>query len=141
PIGNAALPFQSQVLFHMSAYHEDARIISLLPRLNEDYPEYRAFLYLKLSRFAAKTHHLYWSAVFLGWGLHYLQDMTQPYHTSIAYGLDPNVVLSALAEMAKNNYVPYIELGTIQTNRHVLLENLTKTIVTSSVDNGLDRKI
>jgi hypothetical protein len=141
PMGNPAFPFQSQVLFHMSAYHEDARIVALIPRLKENYPEYRSFLYLKLSRFAAETNHPYWSAVFLGWGLHYLQDMTQPYHTSIAYGLDPNVILNALAEMAKNNYVPYSELGTIQANRHVVLENLTKTIVISSADNGLDKRI
>lgn len=141
PMGNPALPFQSQVLFHMSAYHEDVRIASLIPRLKENYPEYRAFLYLNLSRFAAETNHLYWSAVFLGWGLHYLQDMTQPYHTSIAYGLDTDVVLNALFEMANNNYVPYTNLGIIQTNRHVILENLTKTIVTSAADNGLYKNI
>jgi len=137
PIGNPALPFNSQMLFHMSAYHEDPVILTLIPRLQENYPEYRAYLYLNLSRFAAETNHPYWAAVFLGWGLHYIQDMTQPYHGKIAYGLDTNAVLYALSQMAAGNYISFIELQTLQTNRHIIIENLVRTIAGSSVDAGL----
>lgn len=141
PIGNPGLPFQSQMLFHMSTYDEDAQILALVPRLQENYPEYRAFLYLNLSRFATETHHPYWAAVFLGWGLHYLQDMTQPYHSSLDYGLDVGTVVQALIEAGKNNYAPFLRLETMQTNRHVMLENLTRVVIASHVDNDKDEKI
>jgi hypothetical protein len=141
PLGDAAHPFHSQMLFHMSAYHEDPRILAVVPRLNENYPEYRAFLYLNLSRFAAENNHPYWAAVFLGWGLHYIQDLTQPYHTRLSYGLDTNSVLLAFAEMANNNLLPMMELQTIQVNRHMVLENLAEVVATSSGENGYYRKI
>lgn len=140
PMGDPALPFHSQMLFHMSAMQEDPRILVAAPRLNENYPEYRAFLYLNLSRFAADTQHPYWAAVFLGWGLHYIQDLTQPYHTCLSYGLNPESVLQAFAEMRNNNMLPFFELQTIQENRHIILENLVEVIVTSA-DDGSYRKL
>jgi len=140
PLGNPALAFNSQMLFHMSAYHEDPKILALIPRLNENYPEYRAFLYLNLSQFAAENNHPYWAALFLGWGLHYVQDLTQPYHSKIAYGLDTNVVLSAIMETGKKNFAPFSQLETLQINRHVILENLTNTMLTSA-DGDLYKKI
>jgi hypothetical protein len=141
PMGDPSLPLHSQMLFHMSAMYEDPRILSIAERLNENYPEYRAFLYLSLSRFAAETQHPYWSAVFLGWGLHYIQDLTQPYHTRLSYGLNPDRVLQAFAEMANHNQLPFLELQTIQENRHIILENLAEVIISSSDENDAYRKI
>jgi hypothetical protein len=141
PTGSPAYPLSSQVLFHVGTYRDDPKILAVLPRLNESYPEYRAYLYLSLSRFAAENKHPYWAAIFLGWGLHYIQDMTQPYHSKIAYGLETNAVLSALAELGKKNYQPFTELQTLQANRHSILENLTNIILSSSLEDSLYQKI
>lgn len=138
PMGNPGYAFHSQMMFHMSGFHEDARIAAAIPRLNENYPEYRAYLYLQLSHFAAENKHPYWAAVFMGWGLHYIQDMTQPYHHRLSYGLNTDVVIQALSEMAKKNYLPYFQLQTVQANRHMILENLTEYIASTP---GAYRKI
>jgi hypothetical protein len=43
---------------------------------------YRAALYAKLSEGAFHTGHPYWGYRFLAWSMHYLQDVTQPWHTT-----------------------------------------------------------
>lgn len=40
----------------------------------------RAERYFKLSRQAFAEGHHYWGARFLGWSLHYVEDLTQPFH-------------------------------------------------------------
>ena len=42
---------------------------------------YRAALYARLSDGAFSTGHPYWGYRFLAWSLHYVQDVTQPWHT------------------------------------------------------------
>lgn len=42
---------------------------------------YRAALYAKLAEGAFMTGHLYWGFRFLAWAIHYVQDVTQPWHT------------------------------------------------------------
>lgn len=83
PIGLASSPIISQALFHMSTYQESRFIKTLSPRIQESFPAYRAHLYFALSQFAKQKGHLYWSARFAAWGFHYLQDLTQPYHSRL----------------------------------------------------------
>jgi hypothetical protein len=47
---------------------------------------YRAALYAKLSEGAFQTGHPYWGYRFLAWSIHYVQDMTQPWHTVFVPG-------------------------------------------------------
>ncbi|MBI3558514.1 MAG: hypothetical protein HY074_19765 [Deltaproteobacteria bacterium] len=42
----------------------------------------RAELFFNLAKQAKKDGHTFWAYRFLGWGLHYVQDLGQPYHTS-----------------------------------------------------------
>jgi hypothetical protein len=42
----------------------------------------RAELFFDLALQAKKKNHLFWAYRFLGWGLHYVQDISQPYHDS-----------------------------------------------------------
>ena len=42
---------------------------------------YRAALYARLSEGAFNTGHPYWGYRFLAWSMHYVQDVTQPWHT------------------------------------------------------------
>lgn len=44
---------------------------------------YRAELYAELARGAFRTGHPYWGFRFLAWSIHYIQDVTQPWHTEL----------------------------------------------------------
>src|SRR5690606_10547389 len=114
------------------SYHESGVLFLLMPTLKNTYPEYRAAMYRALSRFAAETSHPYWAALFMGWGLHYVQDMTQPYHSSLTRGLTYSSILTALVDKIRGNDKAFSDLTNIQANRHILLENIISHIMTSS---------
>jgi len=80
--GNPKLAYDTSAPFHMAFYYESEIINLLAPRIKRTYPEYRVYLYQALARFAFKTGHPYWGYRFMGWGLHYVQDLTQPYHAT-----------------------------------------------------------
>lgn len=124
-------PIGSQVMFHMSAYGENKLVLFMKPRLKENYPEARAYLYAQLSRYAKENGHPYWSAIFMGWSLHYIQDMTQPYHTSLSLGIKPTRAFYKLLQSALGYHKPLDSLKLIQENRHVLLEKLTAWLLSS----------
>ena len=88
----------SQAIRHM--YFRMWSIIQ--PVLTFHYPVYemgfapdRAELFFHLAKQAKKGGHTFWAYRFLGWGLHYVQDMGQPYHSSqfASYRLLPVRVL------------------------------------------------
>ncbi|MDH4580862.1 phospholipase [Pseudomonas sp. BN415] len=86
PFGDARFEFSSQAPFHIGYYHEDEIIYHAAPYLARTYPEVRVYQYLGLARFAFESGHPYWGYRFLGWGLHYIQDLTQPYHAKALPG-------------------------------------------------------
>jgi hypothetical protein len=86
PFGDARFEFSSQAPFHIGYYHENEFIYRSAPFLARTYPEVRVYQYLNLARFAFESGHPYWGYRFLGWGLHYIQDLTQPYHAKALPG-------------------------------------------------------
>ncbi|WP_271411458.1 phospholipase [Pseudomonas sp. Q1-7] len=86
PFGDARFEYSSQAPFHIGYYHEDEIIYRAAPYLARTYPEVRVYQYLGLARFAFESGHPYWGYRFLGWGLHYIQDLTQPYHAKAVPG-------------------------------------------------------
>ncbi|MBF0316350.1 MAG: hypothetical protein HQK52_23225 [Oligoflexia bacterium] len=82
--------------------------------------ECRIKLYSTLGTFALKQQHLYWGMRFWGWALHYLQDLTQPYHSSMLPGQSTIklLLLSIFASKEKVN-----ALVTLVSNRHLFVEN------------------
>lgn len=86
PFGNPSLEYSSQAPFHMGFYHEAWIAYAAAPFLKRTYPEFRVHLFLALSRLAFETGHKYWGYRFAGIGLHYVQDLTQPYHTMVFPG-------------------------------------------------------
>ncbi|MFZ6045619.1 phospholipase [Pseudomonas sp. CR3202] len=86
PFGDARFEYSSQAPFHIGYYHEDELIFRAAPYLKRTYPEVRVYQYLGLARFAFESGHPYWGYRFLGWGLHYIQDLTQPYHAKALPG-------------------------------------------------------
>ena len=84
--GNPALDYGSQAPFHMGFYHESPVVFMFAGFLKESYPEYRIHLYKRLSEFAFEQGYDYWGWRFLGWGLHYVADLSMPYHTTVLPG-------------------------------------------------------
>jgi hypothetical protein len=86
PFGNPKLEYGSQAPFHMGFYHEATVVNWTATQLTHTLPEYRIHLFLSLSRLAFQSGHLYWGWRFAGMGAHYIQDLTQPYHTKVLPG-------------------------------------------------------
>ncbi len=81
--GNPKLYYGTQAPFHIGYYHESGIIFMAAGFLKRTYPRYRVHQFMNLARYAFKTGHPYWGYRFLGWGLHYIGDLTQPYHARV----------------------------------------------------------
>lgn len=123
PFGNPALEFSSQAPLHMGFFHESAIIYKAAPFLQRTYPEYRIHLWQSLASYALRTGHPYWGWRFAGWALHYIQDLTQPYHARVlpAVGVTRMLWINALdivgIHTPKNHAITFV------SNRHLSLEN------------------
>ncbi len=123
PFGNPALEFATQAPFHMGFYHESAITYAAGSFLKRTYPEYRIHLYQTLAAHALKTGHPYWAWRFAGWALHYVGDLTQPYHSSVLPGVGVPTMLgiNAIAMIGfpqlKNQAI------TLVSNRHLSIEH------------------
>jgi hypothetical protein len=83
PFGNPGLEYGSQAPFHMGFYHESWLVFAAAPFLKRTFVEYRIHLYKTLSLYAFEAGQDYWGWRFMGWAMHYLNDMSMPYHTTV----------------------------------------------------------
>jgi hypothetical protein len=129
PFGNPHLDYGTQAPFHMGFYHEPKIMYSLAGFLKRTYPEYRIHMYKGLSELAFRTGHPYWGWRFMGWGLHYLADLSQPYHSTVLPGVS---TISALwtntldmigLHKSKTNAIQLV------SNRHTAIEKFTQIIL------------
>ena len=88
PFGDARFPYSSQAPFHMGFFHESAVVYAAAGFLQRSWPDWRAYQYMGLARLAFASGHPYWGYRFLGWGLHHVQDLTQPYHAKALPGVE-----------------------------------------------------
>lgn len=86
PFSTVSGPLASQSPFHSGFYFEQRLVNVANPRLSESYPLLRIHQFSTLAELAFTNGHDYWGWRFLGNGLHYLQDLTQPYHASVTPG-------------------------------------------------------
>lgn len=132
PFGNPNLDFSTQAPFHMGYYHEAPVIYMAAGFLKRTYPMLRIHQYAGLSELAFRTGHPYWGWRFAGLALHYLQDLTQPYHASLAPGFSSarliGINLLAMLGMpgAKNDMVILL------SNRHFVLERYESQMIQAS---------
>lgn len=122
PFGDARFEYSSQAPFHIGYYHESALIFAAAPYLAQTLPHWRIYQYSGLARLAFASGHPYWGYRFLGWAMHYLQDLTQPYHTSVLPGVDSAGML-LIAAKAEVGY-PEEREAAIQrvADRHTAIE-------------------
>lgn len=141
PFGNANFSFSSQAPFHMGFYHESPIVYKLAPYIKQTYAEHRIKLYQELSIMAFKSGHPYWGLRFLGWSLHYIQDLTQPFHNAPipGYSTTDLIGLNILDKLEgafckKNNKMN--DAINIITNRHLILEKLVyEELVNARINN------
>jgi hypothetical protein len=123
PFGNPSLPYSSQAPFHMGFYHESKLIYASADFVKRTFPLLRSHQLSTLSALAFRTGHPYWGWRFAGMSLHYLQDLSQPFHASLAPGNSPLrlVGINALAMAGLPKWKD--EVVILLSNRHLALEN------------------
>ena len=70
----------SQAPFHMTFLAESRLVYTLFPRIKRTFMEERVRVFFALANLAFKVDIPYWGWRFTAWAMHYLQDLTQPYH-------------------------------------------------------------
>ena len=128
PFGNPNLDYGSQAPFHMGFYHLDWLTRTVQPDLLRTYPLWRIALFGELAELAFTTGHDYWGWRFLGWGLHYVGDLTQPYHAIPLPGVG---TVDALWSVVQNNNCVSEQLV---SNRHVGIESYQYQRLTRALD-------
>ena len=123
PFGNPAVEWSSQGPLHLGYFHEAAIVYKAAPFLLRAFPEYRIHLWRSLAAFALRTGHEYWGWRFAGWGLHYLQDLGQPYHARVLPGVGVPRMLWINTLDLVGVHGPMHDAIQLVTNRHFALEN------------------
>lgn len=135
PFGNPLLSFGSQAPFHMGFFHETPILYVAGAFLKRCYPEYRITQFTMLSRFAFATGHPYWGYRFLGNALHYLQDLTQVYHSRVAPDMSvPKLIgINLLAIMGFDK----LKRNTTQilSNKHLGFESYQLGLIQNALQN------
>lgn len=132
PFGNPVLPFSTQAPFHMGFMHESPVLYAAAPFIKRTFPRLRSYQYSTLASLAFRTGHPYWGWRFTGLSMHYLQDLTQPYHSSLAPGESTLKLLAANAlamvgmESMKNDMIVLL------SNRHLALEKYQSEVLYNS---------
>ena len=129
PFGNPALYFATQAPFHMGFYHEDRAIYLAAPFVKKTFPMLRVHQFSSLAALAFRTGHPYWGWRFTGLALHYVQDLTQPYHASLSPG-NASVKLIGINLLAIVGF-PRLknEMIVLLSNRHLALEKYQNQLI------------
>lgn len=129
PFGNPALYFSTQAPFHMGFFHEDRVIYMAAPFIKKTFPLLRSHQYSSLAALAFRSGHPYWGWRFTGLALHYVQDLTQPYHASLSPGNSSakliGINLLAMAGMPRMKNEMIVRLS----NRHLALEKYQNQLI------------
>ena len=127
PFGNPSLPYSSQAPFHMGFYHESPVIYKAAGFVTRTFPLLRQHQFATLSVLAFRTGHPYWGWRFAGLALHYVQDLTQPFHASLSPGdgVTKMIGINLLAMAGLPKWKD--DLVILLSNRHLALESYQAT--------------
>lgn len=139
PFGNPAVNYSTQAPFHMGFFHEDRIVYLAAPFLKRTFPVLRTHQYATLAALAFRTGHPYWGWRFTGLALHYVQDLTQPYHASLAPGHSTLSLLTTNLMAMLGRTRAKEELIVLLSNRHLALEKYqAETLWTASTTGQSD---
>ncbi len=122
PYGSPAVDYSSQAPFHMGFFHEAGIVNLVAPFIRRGHPESRIALFSALAREAFAGGHAYWGWRFTGWALHYVQDLTQPYHARALPGVSAARMLWVYGLSMVGMPGARDDAVTLVTNRHIVLE-------------------
>ena len=136
PFGNPNVDYSTQAPFHMGFYHEAEILYVVNGALRETYPEFRIFLIKALSEFAFAHGSDYWGWRFMGWGMHYIGDFSNPYHVTVMPGKSALKTVSTGILSALN--IGHAQANTTQllANRHTLIEDFQSIIMSDAYVEG-----
>jgi hypothetical protein len=124
----------SQGPFHMGFFHENRFLYFVLPALRRSFVEVRCRLFFALAGIAFRQGVDYWGWRFAAWAMHYLQDLTQPYHAR-AFPL-------SLRSVARHLFNADIYGGVrgfindVLKSRHLIFEAFVHFLLNESVKRG-----
>lgn len=119
PLGRLRGP-SSQAHFHMCFIADGAILGMFAKKIKTSFMEERIRLFLALSRVAFDHRAPYWGWRFAAWAIHYLQDLTQPYHARL-FPVPMRLVIKRF--LMDPDPVSFIQKNSnILTNRHHLVE-------------------
>lgn len=123
PFGNPRLEYATQAPFHMGFFFESWLTYTFKPEVKRTYSLARIYQFTELAKFAFQEQHPYWGYRFTAWALHYVQDLAQPYHSSLVPGAsDAKKILAILLNYAS---LPAMQNEMINeiTNLHIAVED------------------
>ncbi|MFV0280725.1 MAG: hypothetical protein ACK5JM_08185 [Rhodoblastus sp.] len=129
PFGNPALDFSTQAPFHMGFYHQSALIYLAAPFVSRTFPILRVQQFLSLARLAFRTNHDYWGWRFTGMAMHYVQDLTQPYHASLLPGVSTLRMIAANTVAMIGWTGPKNAMVVLASNRHLAFERYEALLI------------
>lgn len=139
--GNPTIYFATQSPFHMGFFHEDRIMYLAAPFLKKTFPLWRVHQYAGLAALAWRTGQSYWGWRFAGLALHYVQDLTQPYHASVVPG-------GATTKLLGINLLAMVglprmkdELVVLLSNRHLPLEKYQTQLLLGAAQGKRDTAI
>jgi len=135
PFGNPRLEYGTQAPFHMGFYHESDLMFAAGGFLKRTYPEYRIQQFKHLAEFAFKSGHPYWGWRFMGLGLHYVGDFSNPYHvTPVPGNSTASTIWVGLLNIVGITG-PQNDAVQIVSNRHTAIEEFQELIMTEAFKN------
>lgn len=124
----------SQAPFHMAFFHEGPVLKVIVRRLVTSFLEERVRIFFALARLAFAKKHDYWGWRFTAWAMHYLQDLTQPYH---ARALPAPVVPAVIRSFIKPGFrrVALLNRDYLR-NRHLVFEAAVHLMLNQAAKEG-----
>ncbi|MEI6287416.1 MAG: hypothetical protein WCP79_12995 [Bacillota bacterium] len=121
PFANHDDLVQSQASFHLSFMHD--KLLRMMSKpMRGNHSLLRIKTYSELAKLAKRTGHNYWACRFSGRAVHYIQDLTVPFHASMTPGYSFLRVVATMALKVCGYSKPYVRMFMNIACIHVMFE-------------------
>lgn len=128
----------SQAPFHMAFLYEPKPLLWAMPLLRRNFVEERVRVCLALAHLAFSCGMDYWGWRFAAWAMHYLQDLTQPYH---ARSLPFSTVRLLKRLISGRPWRVTERYGNLLRNRHMLFEAVVHFLLNEALKKGAHEEL